>query len=106
MLYDPEAIRSAKENVGRVRQEFTWDKALAPLVEFCRNPLPAPDRVPPEQPVVRHASPTRVLRERVREDIVIAKRHLRDGGIGGMFSAAGGRVQRKFAARKRKAARA
>jgi hypothetical protein len=88
-----------------VRQEFTWDKALAPLVEFCRNAKPAPDRVPPEQPIARHASPSRVLRERIREDVAIARRHLQNGGVGGVVSAASGRVQRKFAARKRKAAR-
>jgi hypothetical protein len=105
MLYDPEEILRAKANVGRVRQEFTWDKALAPLVEFCRNAKPAPDRVPPEQPIARHASPTRVLRERIREDVAIARRHLQNGGVGGMVSAASGRVQRKFAARKRKASR-
>ena len=50
MLYDPEAIAVATKNVGRVREDFTWDKALAPLVEFCRDPRPAPDRVPPEAP--------------------------------------------------------
>ncbi|TFC27311.1 glycosyltransferase [Cryobacterium sp. TMT1-3] len=43
-LFDVEAIATARENVSRVRQSFTWDKALAPLVEFCRNPQQAADK--------------------------------------------------------------
>jgi GT2 family glycosyltransferase/glycosyltransferase involved in cell wall biosynthesis len=44
VLFDEEAADTARRNVARVRQEFTWDKAMAPLVEFCRNPLRAADR--------------------------------------------------------------
>jgi GT2 family glycosyltransferase/glycosyltransferase involved in cell wall biosynthesis len=44
MLYDEQSIAAAKIAVARVRQEFTWEKALEPLVEFCRNPQGAPDR--------------------------------------------------------------
>ena len=43
-LFDDEAIAAARDNVSRVRQSFTWDKALAPLVEFCRNPQRAADK--------------------------------------------------------------
>ena len=43
-LYDEDAIREARENVARVRSAFTWDKALAPLVAFCRNPQSAADK--------------------------------------------------------------
>ncbi|MCU1406735.1 MAG: glycosyl transferase [Glaciihabitans sp.] len=45
-LYDDEAVAAARENVARVRQQFFWEKALEPLVEFCRNPQRAADRVP------------------------------------------------------------
>jgi hypothetical protein len=43
-LFDDEAISAARVNVSRIRQSFTWDKALAPLVEFCRNPQHAADK--------------------------------------------------------------
>jgi len=43
-LYDDAAIRVVRANVKRVRQAFTWDKALAPLVEFCRDPQRAADK--------------------------------------------------------------
>ena len=45
-LYDSVAINAARENVARVREEFVWEKAMAPLLEFCRNPLKAADRQP------------------------------------------------------------
>jgi GT2 family glycosyltransferase/glycosyltransferase involved in cell wall biosynthesis len=43
-LYDEAAVQAARVNVSRVRQSFTWDKALAPLVEFCRAPQMAADK--------------------------------------------------------------
>lgn len=44
MLYDEPAIAEARAAVDVVRGDFTWEKALAPLVEFCHDPQPAPDR--------------------------------------------------------------
>ena len=43
-LFDDASILAARENVARVRQSFSWDKTLAPLVEFCRNPQAAADK--------------------------------------------------------------
>lgn len=43
-LYDADAIAEARANVARVREDFVWEKALAPLVEFCRNPVAAADK--------------------------------------------------------------
>ena len=31
-------------NVARVRERFTWEAALEPLLRFCRAPRHAPDR--------------------------------------------------------------
>jgi GT2 family glycosyltransferase/glycosyltransferase involved in cell wall biosynthesis len=47
MLYDAEAAEEARRNVDRVRARFTWEKALEPLVEFCRNPVRAADKALP-----------------------------------------------------------
>jgi hypothetical protein len=44
MLYDPEAAAAARAAVSRVRDDFTWERALAPLVEFCKDPQVAADR--------------------------------------------------------------
>ncbi|TFC37098.1 glycosyltransferase [Cryobacterium sp. TMT2-14] len=43
-LYDPSAIEAARANVQRVREQFVWERALAPLVEFCRQPVHAADK--------------------------------------------------------------
>ena len=45
MLYDGAARKTAIAAVDRIRSEFTWEQVLRPLVAFCRDPRPAPDRV-------------------------------------------------------------
>lgn len=44
MLFDEDAIASARTAVRRVRPDFTWERALKPLIDFCLDPQPAPDR--------------------------------------------------------------
>jgi GT2 family glycosyltransferase/glycosyltransferase involved in cell wall biosynthesis len=44
LLYDKAAYSRAKTNVARVREDFFWEKAMAPLLDFCRNPIKAADR--------------------------------------------------------------
>ncbi|MFB7893133.1 glycosyltransferase [Microbacterium sp. NPDC056044] len=44
MVCDEEARGVARANLRVVREEFFWSRALGPLVEFCQNPQPAPDR--------------------------------------------------------------
>lgn len=46
LLYNTDDNRMARENVARVRESFIWETALAPLLEFCRNPVPSADRGP------------------------------------------------------------
>jgi len=105
MLFDEQASARARTNVGRVRQEFTWDKALAPLIEFCRDPRPAPDRLPPEEPGRRQAGQTRVLRARIGGDIRTAQRYLAEGGVRSMLDAVTARLRRNRDARQRQAAK-
>ncbi|MFD1052399.1 glycosyltransferase, partial [Kibdelosporangium lantanae] len=45
VLYDEDFTKSCRERVQLVRERYTWDTVLAPLVEFCRNPRPAADRL-------------------------------------------------------------
>jgi len=105
MLFDEEAGARARANVGRVRQEFTWDKALAPLIEFCRDPRPAADRMLTDERTGRQASRMRGLRERIGHDLDTTRRYLATDGVPGMLAAAGARLKRNAAARKRKVAR-
>ncbi|HEY9307252.1 MAG TPA: glycosyltransferase family 4 protein [Microbacterium sp.] len=44
MVWDEDARRVAADNLKAVREEFMWSRALAPLVAFCTDPKPAPDR--------------------------------------------------------------
>ena len=46
LLYDEDAASAARAEVARVREEFYWERAMAPLVEFCRAPARAADRKP------------------------------------------------------------
>ncbi|MCJ0699745.1 glycosyltransferase [Frigoribacterium faeni] len=46
MLYDDEARASAKREIAAVRKQFVWENALAPLLEFCRQPVRAADKTP------------------------------------------------------------
>jgi GT2 family glycosyltransferase/glycosyltransferase involved in cell wall biosynthesis len=43
-LYDKKAIGIARANVDVERRNFFWEKALDPLVDFCRNPRRAADK--------------------------------------------------------------
>lgn len=88
VLFDESVAQEARQNVQRVRQEFTWDKAMAPLVEFCRNPLRAADRSARKR--TGHESPTHggaivVPRRRkaygLRHDLGRFAHYAREGGV-------------------------
>jgi glycosyltransferase involved in cell wall biosynthesis len=43
-LFDVEYAAAARRNVARVRERFRWETVLQPLVDYVRDPWPAPDR--------------------------------------------------------------
>lgn len=92
VLYDEEFAQAARERIAVVRERFTWETVLAPLISFCRNPLPAADRLPGAEPLVRNRSlpPT----EAVRRDLALVKQYLGDGGATELAKRAAGRVRR------------
>lgn len=45
-LYDADAAAGFAANVARVRERFTWDRTLAPLLDFADAPRHAADYVP------------------------------------------------------------
>ncbi|MGH8897422.1 MAG: glycosyltransferase [Egibacteraceae bacterium] len=42
---DRDLYEACKANVEALAPEMTWERSLAPIVDFCRNPRRAPDRV-------------------------------------------------------------
>lgn len=44
LLTDSAAYDAAREAAMTAREAFVWREALRPLVEFCKDPRPAPDR--------------------------------------------------------------
>jgi hypothetical protein len=38
MVSDHEFRDGCRRNIAQMRDEFTWERTLEPLVEFCRNP--------------------------------------------------------------------
>ncbi|MDQ0377302.1 glycosyltransferase [Amycolatopsis thermophila] len=97
VLYDEEFAAGCRERIEVVAQRYAWPTALAPLVEFCRDPRPAADRLvgaaelTVEEPV-RGA-------EAVRRDLALVKEYLADGGPKELARRVAGRV-RKVARRR------
>jgi GT2 family glycosyltransferase/glycosyltransferase involved in cell wall biosynthesis len=92
VLYDNDFAEAARERIAVVRERFTWDTVLAPLVSFCRNPAPAADRLPGSAPLVRN-KPLGVT-DTIRRDVDLVKSYLDSGGPGELTKRAAGRVRR------------
>jgi GT2 family glycosyltransferase/glycosyltransferase involved in cell wall biosynthesis len=97
VLYEPEFAAAARERIAVIRERFTWDTALAPLVSFCRNPSPAADRLPGTAPLVRN--PPLSIGGTIRRDIDLVKTYLDTGGPAELTKRAAGRVRRLAAER-------
>lgn len=113
MLYNERAIAAARAAVARVRENFTWEKALAPLVEFCQDPTVAPDRadtaaanaIHPGAMVKRpsgiSARAQRELRfhqiansrHGLRRDVMLATHYLRESGVSGLRTKVSNRLR-------------
>ncbi|GAB3452779.1 glycosyltransferase [Actinophytocola sediminis] len=97
VLYDEEFAEQARERIAVVRERYTWETVLAPLLSFCRNPVPAADRLPGAEPLV----PKRPLRagEVLRRDLDLFRSYLDAGGPVELTRRAAGRVRRVASAR-------
>jgi glycosyltransferase involved in cell wall biosynthesis len=92
VLYDEEFAAAARERIAAVRERFIWETTLAPLVEFCRNPRPAADRLPGNGPLVR-AEPLGAAGV-LRRDLELIKAYLDAGGPAELVRRVAGRVRR------------
>lgn len=89
-LYDEEFAAGCVERIAAVAQRYAWPEALKPLVEFCRNPRPAADRLPGSEDLVL----TEAVRgkEMLRRDVDLIREYLADGGPKELARRVGGRV--------------
>ncbi|MEQ1735015.1 MAG: glycosyltransferase [Rhodoglobus sp.] len=104
-LFDAKKISKARDNVARVRQDFFWDRALSPLIEFCRNPLHAADRSEghgakkskksKKSIVVGKITPPKAHRVGLSRDIERAMYYLREGGPAAVLDRVKARRSRK-----------
>jgi GT2 family glycosyltransferase/glycosyltransferase involved in cell wall biosynthesis len=92
VLYDEEFAEGCRKRIAVVRERFTWEKVLAPLVEYCRQPHPAADRLPGSGPLVRNdpLGAGGVL----RRDVRLMKEYLTTGGPTEVARRATGRLRR------------
>ncbi|NIH82452.1 glycosyltransferase [Amycolatopsis viridis] len=97
VLYDEEFAAGCRARIEVVAQRYAWPTALAPLVEFCRDPRPAADRLVGAADLTVSA-PVRGA-EAVRRDLALVKEYLADGGPKELARRVAGRV-RKVARRR------
>jgi GT2 family glycosyltransferase/glycosyltransferase involved in cell wall biosynthesis len=98
-LYDDAFAERARGNIALVRRELTWSGVLAPLVEFCRDPRPAADRL---AGLSQETEADRQWKLHVqtlpafnlRGDVALYREYLRAGGIREVATRAQGRVKR------------
>lgn len=97
VLYDEDFAAACRGRVAEVRERFRWDSVLDPLLRFCRDPHPAPDRLAGAEPLTSAAQPSGV--ERLRKDAALVREYLQQGGTAEVLRRAGGRVRKVAAAR-------
>jgi glycosyltransferase involved in cell wall biosynthesis len=96
VLFDEGAAETARANIERVDERFRWEVVLKPLVDYIRDPWPAPDR--------EHIARESVVRIRlvkhygVGHNLRRTAHYLREGG----FSAVRGKVRDRLSARARR----
>jgi GT2 family glycosyltransferase/glycosyltransferase involved in cell wall biosynthesis len=100
VLYDDDFAAGCRERIAVVAQRYTWEAALAPLVEFCRHPRPAPDRLPGAP--LAAASHRNGVAGALRRDAALARSYLAAGGPGEVVRRAAGRLHRLWITRERR----
>ena len=91
VLYDDAFAAGCRERIAAVAQRYTWEAALAPLVEFCRHPRPAPDRLGSTPPTLANRLG---MAGALRRDAALARSYLAAGGPGEVARRVAGRLRR------------
>lgn len=80
ILDDGELAEKLSRSAAEARSAFAWPRAMQPLVDFCRAPRQAPDRIrPPGTPARRDGLPPGL--ERIERYSRAAARRYRRGGL-------------------------
>jgi glycosyltransferase involved in cell wall biosynthesis len=78
-LYDGDFAASCRRNVEQARPEFVWTRVLAPLLEFCREPVRSADADADRRRFVRRPV---MPAHRIGRDALRGWTLLRQGGLG------------------------
>ena len=80
VLFDEEFAAAAAAQVARVREDHYWERVLAPLVEFVRNPKHAADYTGDRSYRFGRGATAR-KHHGLRHDLSMAVHHLRISGL-------------------------
>jgi len=95
VLYDQAFADACRARIASVRERFTWPAVLAPLVEFCRDPRQAADRLPSALDTgLDTGRPRLPVAQRLRADAELARSYFAGGGLGEVARRATGRIAR------------
>jgi glycosyltransferase involved in cell wall biosynthesis len=100
LLTDPTAATAARAAVAAVREEYSWPRTLAPLLAFCRDPRPAPDRQAGAVVVRPPGMDAPRRRWTLVGDVRTLQLYIRQGGASEVVSRVAGRVRRLLHERK------
>jgi GT2 family glycosyltransferase/glycosyltransferase involved in cell wall biosynthesis len=97
MLADQDYVEQARENVAALRPDFTWEAALEPLAEFCRNPRRAADRTgdnAPDEADFQKFEVQSTYVPSVRGDLGLVREYFAEGGVREVTRRAVGRLRK------------
>ncbi|HEY5231808.1 MAG TPA: glycosyltransferase family 4 protein [Galbitalea sp.] len=94
MVVDAEFVLASRANVDRVRKQFYWERTLAPLLDFVREPLHAADY--PQNRVDTSPVAGRVRKPYgLRHDLSMTWHYLVNSGPSAVFSRIRGRLSKR-----------
>lgn len=95
LLDDGPFAKECRDNIANARGSFAWDSALAPLLEFCRNPTRAPDVMAGlPKGVSDPLGASRAKRPAQRGDLRLLRQYYREGGVREVARRSYGRIRR------------
>ena len=80
-LADAEQRSKLSYGAATLAYELRWSKVVEPLLRFCADPRPAPDRIDPEIAPTLATPAAWSPSHGVRHDLGLARSYLREGGV-------------------------
>jgi GT2 family glycosyltransferase len=97
ILFDEKLIAKSRKNIARVRTDYFWEKALAPLVDFVADAHHAGDNstIAGGGSGAQDRPRKRVRRSGFRHDVGLVVMHLRTSGVRVVLGKIRGRLSRR-----------